>query len=110
MEISKIAGIILLVIGVLLIVVPLLQTYSILTGKGMPPQVFKNPESVKIDKNVTVADIQGQVQNAMTKIFPFEAINSILNLATWLVLMWILMYGGGKIADIGVKLLNSNHG
>jgi len=108
MTTSKIAGIVLLTVGVLLIIIPLLQTYNILTGRGVPPQVFVSPEPVKIDKNVGVLDVQGQVQNAVIKVLPVGLINNTLNLTTWLLLMWILMYGGGKIADIGVKLLKND--
>lgn len=108
MEINKIVGIVLLIIGILLIVIPLLQTYNILTGKTMPHQVFKTP-LVPVETKASTLDIQGQMQNALIKILPFEFINNILNLIVWLLLVWILMYGGGKIADIGVKLLNGDH-
>jgi hypothetical protein len=109
MDIGKIriiAGLVLIIIGLLLIILPLWQTYNILTGKTMPSQVFQRPESLKINTNVSAIDIGGQVQNALIKILPIDLVNNTLNLATWLLLMWILIYGGGKIADIGVKLLN----
>lgn len=106
MEPNKIAGYVLLAIGLLMIILPIWQTYSIFTGKSSPAQVFTRPPSLTTDKNVGAFDIQGQMQNALIKILPIDFINSTLNLATWLALMWILIYGGGKIADIGVKLLN----
>jgi len=105
METNKIMGYILLIIGVLLIVLPLWQTYNIFTGKSLPAQVFMKPIPFKVDQNVNPTDIQGQIQNALVKIIPVDSINNTLNLASWLLLMWILIYGGGKIAEIGVKLL-----
>lgn len=105
MELNKIIGYALLVVGILLIVLPLWQTYSIFTGKSQPAQIFQKPVVLQETKT-SIADIQGQVQNALLKVLPIDFINSTLNLVTWLVLMWILIYGGGKIADIGVKLLN----
>ena len=106
METNKIIGYILLIIGVLLIVLPLWQTYGIFTGKAIPAQVFTKPISFKVNQNVSALDIQGQIQNALIKILPIDSIDNALNLVTWLLLMWILIYGGGKIAEIGVKLLN----
>ena len=50
-------------------------------------------------------DVQGEVQNALIKVIPIDFIDNTLNLASWLVLGWILIYGGGKIAEIGVKLI-----
>ena len=64
------------------------------------------PVALKVDQNVGALDIQGQIQNALIKIIPIDFIDNTLNLVTWLLLGWILIYGGGKIAEIGVKLLN----
>jgi len=108
MQTNKIIGYVLLAVGILLIIIPLWQTYNIFTGKTTPAQVFAKPATLKVNENVGAMDVQGQMQNALIKVLPVEAINNTLNLTTWLVLMWILMFGGGKIAEIGVKLLNGN--
>jgi hypothetical protein len=108
MNINKTIGYVLLLIGVLLIVLPLWQTYNIFTGKSMPAQVFARPASLQVNQNVGALDIGGQIQNALIKILPVDFIDNTLNLVTWLLLGWILIYGGGKIAEIGVKLLNGS--
>ena len=105
METNKVIGYVLLIIGILLIVFPLLQTYNIFTGKALPAQVFSKPVALQVNEKVGALDIQGQIQNAMIKIIPIDFIDNTLNLTSWLLLMWILIYGGGKIADIGVKLI-----
>ena len=105
METNKIIGYVLLLVGVLLIALPLWQTYNIFTGRSLPAQVFQKPIALKINNNVGTFDIQGQVQNALIKIIPIDFIDNTLNLTTWLFLMWILIYGGSKIAEIGVKLI-----
>jgi len=102
---NKIIGYIMLAVGALLIIIPLWHTANIFTGKTSPAQVFMRPEALKINPNVSALDIQGQIQNALIRVLPIDFINNTLNLACWLVLMWILIYGGGKIADIGVKLI-----
>ena len=106
METNKIIGYILLIIGVLLIAGPLWQTYNIFTGKAQPAQIFMKAVPLTENSNVSATDIQGQIQNALIKVLPVDSINNTLNLSIWMLLMWILIYGGGKIADIGVKLIN----
>lgn len=105
MELNKTIGYVLLAIGLLLIILPLYQTYGIFTGKSMPAQVFTRPIALKVNTQVNALDIQGQIQNALIKVIPIDFINNTLNLSTWLILMWILIFSGGKIADIGVKLI-----
>lgn len=105
MEINKIIGYVLLLVGFLLIAVSLWYTYSIFTGGDNPIQVFESSEVLTIDPDVLPTDIQGQMQNALIKVIPLDFINDSLNLMAWLMLMWILIYGGGKIASIGVKLI-----
>lgn len=103
---NKTIGYILLIVGLLLIILPLWQTYSIFTGKSVPAKVFKTPVTLQVNQNVSSLDVAGQMQNALVKVVPIDFINNTLNLGTWMILMWVLMYGGGKIADIGVKLIN----
>ena len=107
MEINKIIGYTLLIVGVLLIVGPLWQTFNIFTGKATPAQIFIRPTALKVNENVSALDVGGQMQNALIKILPVDLFNNTLNLASWLLLMWILIYGGGKVADIGIKLIKS---
>ena len=105
MNSNKIIGYILLAIGILMIVLPIWQTYNIFTGKSLPAQVFTRPPSLKVNQNVSALYLQGQIQNALIKVLPIDFINNTLNLATWLMLVWILIYSCGKIAEIGVKLI-----
>ncbi len=108
MNTNKILGYVLLLAGILLIVMPLWQSYNIFTGKAMPAQIFMRPLTLQVNQNVGAMDIPGQIQNALIKVLPIDLINNTLNLAAWLLLMWVLIYGGGKIAGIGVKLVNGN--
>jgi hypothetical protein len=105
MEANKIIGYVLLLAGLLLILVPLFQTYQIFTGKSLPPQVFKT-ETVTANPNAGF-DLQKQMQNAFIAILPLALINNTLNLLGWLTLMVILMFGGGQLANIGIKLIKT---
>jgi len=105
METNKTIGYVLLLIGILLIALPLWQTYNIFTGKAMPAQVFTKPIALQVDEKASPLDIPKQIQNALIKVIPIDFVDNTLNLGTWLFLMWILIYGGGKVADIGVKMI-----
>lgn len=106
MHINKIIGYILLLMGLLLIAVPLYQTYAIFTGSSLPPQVFKVPAPVNPSAGANPFDIQQQVQKGVMAVLPIELINNILNLAGWMILMLILIFGGKQIAYLGIKLLS----
>lgn len=108
MDTNKIIGYVLLVVGILIIILPLWQTYNVFTGQSVPAQIFAMPTPLKVDSNVNPTDVQGQIQNALIKIFPVSSINNTLNLVSWMLLIFIFIYGGGKIAGIGVKLLNGS--
>jgi len=105
METSKIIGYLLLVAGLALMIFTLYQSYSIFTGKTLPAQVFTKPVALQVDETASPLDVQKQMQNALIKIIPIDFINNTLNLGSWLLLMWIMIFGGGKIADIGVKMI-----
>lgn len=103
-NLNKVIGYVLLFVGILLIAVPLYQTYAIFTGKTQPPAMFKQAEVVK-NNNPSSFDIQQQVQNAMNNLLPAESINRLLNLSAWLILSFILMFGGRQLSGIGIKLI-----
>ncbi len=102
---QRILGYILLTVGLLLIAGPLLQTYLIFTGSAQPPHVFTVPAPVAPDPAASQFDIQKQMQNALLAILPIELFTNVLNLSSWIMLMFILMFGGKLLAEIGVKLL-----
>ncbi len=108
---TKITGYILLVAGLLLIILPLWQTYLIFTGAGQPPEVFKT-QKIEEQKPANNFNMQAEVQNAVNNILPVELINNIFNLSGWVMLMFILMHGGKLLAGIGIQLIkihaNSN--
>lgn len=107
MMINRIAGYVLLGLGLVLIGWTLWYSYSIFNGKTSAPLVFKTPVPLQTAGNTT--DIQIQINNAVKQqlgqILPAEAITKILNLLSWSILAGIFILGGGAIAGIGVKLV-----
>lgn len=107
MDINKTIGYALLVAGLLLIILPLYHTYNIFIGKALPAQIFKQQTTTTPDPNApnNPFDIQQQTQKAMMNILPIDLINNTLNLASWMILMWVLIFGGGKLAGLGIQLI-----
>ena len=103
MDLHKIIGYILLFGGLLLIAVPLWQTYNIFVGKSLPPSIFMQHSLVAPNQNLS--DNQQQDQKALTDALPMDLIINTLNLVSWFILMMLLMFGGKQLADIGIKLI-----
>ncbi len=99
---NKIIGYILLLVGLLLIIWPLWQSYAIFTGQSLPPDVFKTQQQGTQAGQQNSFDLQKQVQTALLKILP---IDKLLDLTSWMILAWVLILGGGQIAGIGIKML-----
>lgn len=102
---NKTIGYILLAAGLLLIILPLYQTYNIFSGKSLPPQIFKNENQLELHQNVSQYDFQKQIENSFMKVLPVDAINQTINLVAWGILTSIFIFGGNRIAQIGIKLI-----
>ena len=107
---NKIIGYILLIAGLALIVFAVFQSYGIFTGKALPPVIFKvSSFQGASQKSTEPSDLQGQLQNVVNQqigqVLPPEILPKIFNLAAWSFLAFILIFAGGTIASIGVKLI-----
>ncbi len=109
MAVNKILGYFLLAAGLLTIVLVLNTSYQIFTGQKSAPQVFYSLDEKSFSKIGSNSSAQEQLQNAvgeqLIKILPSGSISQILNLTCWSAIAFLLIFGGGQIANIGVKLL-----
>jgi len=108
---KKIIGWILLVLGILVIFWGIWDSYKIFNNKMSVPQIFEMPESQQKEQpSVTGGKIEEQIQQIVgeqfSKMFPPETTIKLLNLFSWSIFMFILIYAGGKISSIGIKLLS----
>lgn len=107
MILNKVMGYVLLVAGLLLIVIPLWQTFNIFTDRAQAPLVFKTRS---LPSEGSGQDVQSQINEAVKKqvgqIIPPDSITKILNLTSWALLASILIMAGGAISGVGVKLIN----
>lgn len=104
-KLNKIIGYILLLAGLLLIVAPLYQTYTIFTGKATPPKIFKTQVIGTKNQANNPLNLEQQVQVAFEKILPIDLINNTLNLICWMILLFIVIFGGGQLANLGIRLV-----
>ena len=69
-KINIIMGYVLLIAGLLVIIMPIYQTYNIFIGKSLPPEILKNSMTAQPNQNVGSLDFQKQKENAFIKIMP----------------------------------------
>ncbi len=107
---KKIAGWVLTVAGLLVIFWGIYGSYQIFTGQKGAPAIFSSSEEGSIvqgeDKNQMEA-IQDMISGEFQKLLPIGFISDLLNLAAWSIFAMILFFGGGKVSEIGIKLIAS---
>jgi len=104
---NKLLGYILLIAGLVLIAWAVWQSYNIFTAKTEAPLVFKTPsfQESSLDSQDIQTQINQVVQNQLMQIFSPAALTKIFNLIAWSIMALILIWAGGAIAGIGVKLI-----
>jgi hypothetical protein len=106
---SQIAGWILLLGGILLIVWTLFSSYNIFTAKSSLPEFFGMPEDETAFQEEGTLNPQAQMEKAIQEqlkgLLPADFITKFLNLIVWSMLAWILLFGGGQISGLGIKLI-----
>lgn len=109
---NKIVGYTLLIVGLLLIVFTLYQSYNIFMGNSSAPLVFKVQAPAQPSKTSGVGSLQDLQKQLNEEIFkqigqmiPAETLSKILNLLSWSILAGILIFGGGQISSLGIKMV-----
>ena len=86
---GKIVGYVLLAIGVILIFFAIFEMIFVFTGSNAAPKLFNFSD---ISTNGTLL-ISGQNMNKAS------------DMLAWFILMAFIMWGGGKVASLGVNML-----
>ncbi|MBI2450227.1 MAG: hypothetical protein HYV47_01675 [Candidatus Nealsonbacteria bacterium] len=106
-SVKKLIGLILLLAGLAIILYSLYSSYNIFTAKTSAPDIFKF-EQVKATPNAqqgVEAQLQNLLQDQLKGLLPTDSIPGLLNLMSWSIFAGILIFGGGQIAGLGIKLL-----
>ena len=83
----------------------LYSSYNIFTGKGTAPEVFKAPEKLSLQPEQMTEEqmMEAQLREALS--IDAGALTETLNLIAWGILAFILIFGGGQISGLGIKLM-----
>ncbi len=108
---SKVFGWMLLIFGVAIIFWALIASYNIFTAKTDAPQLFEVEKSVLIPTvdggNLSPEEMQKEMMGEqMKEILPVGTVPILLNMVAWSILAGIMIFGGGQIAGIGIKLIS----
>ncbi len=111
MNFSKLAGWVLLTLGLVIILYSLGTSYNIFTGQkgiyALFPMDEGNTSSIAGSSSAT-EQIQTAITDQLIKIIPKNALPTLLNLTSWSILTGILIFGGGKISGLGIKLITKS--
>ena len=119
MNIRKLSGWLLLIIGLSIIFFALYSSYNIFITKKAVPEIFQfskeetvlenNQEvqgSQKIEEALDIEeDIKKNIEEQMESIFPAEVISKFFNLIAWAIFVGILIFGGTQISGLGIRLI-----
>ncbi len=102
MNYPKYIGWLILGAGIILIAWTSFKSYNIFLGKIPPPQIFETEEE-EVKKGGT--EIEEMVRSHLEKAIPPKSINKLLNLISWSVFAFILIFSGGQIIKPGTRLI-----
>ena len=110
MSLSKITGWLTFLVGIVIIGSTLYLTYNIFTGEAAIPQIFKSTElesqgSAQDETTGLEGELQRMLSEQISNLIPFESMTKFANLAVWTIGAWILIFGGSKISELGIKLI-----
>jgi len=104
---ERILGFFFLCLGVAIIGFALFSSFQVFTAKTAAPQIFSALDQQETAK--PTSELEGQLQNVLSQqlkgFIPADTVPKILNLSVWSLFLGLLIFGGGQIAGIGVKLL-----
>lgn len=114
--VNKLFGWVLLTAGLLIIGYCFYSSWAIFTAKKEAPQIFKlvqeQSPAVNQKKSGQAAAqaqmeqaMQAQIQGAIGQMLPAGSIPKILNLASWSIFAAILVLIGGKVGELGIRML-----
>lgn len=108
---KQVSGWLLLILGALIIIWTIWSSYEIFTDKKPVPEIFKiQKEQEGIGErggglSPTEEQIQQVIKEQIGTIIPLDFIPKLFNLISWSIFAGILIFAGGKLSTLGIKLL-----
>ncbi len=95
---EKVVGYILLAIGVVMIFSSVFLAFNVFTGASAPPKLFNFS-----DVSFSVPQTGGASETV--QIISGQDMSRIVSMVFWYLLMFFIMFAGGRIASLGVNLI-----
>ena len=96
---TKMAGWVLLIVGLILIVLAVYFMFTVFTGATAPPAIFNM-------KSITMSLPTGEgTPPTDVELVPGGAVSRVVNMILWAVLMYFVASAGSRIGGLGVKLI-----
>ena len=95
MKDEKVVGYVLLAIGIAMIFFSVYQMVQVFTGASPPPNLF-NFSDIRLT-------MPGETESSL--LISGEELNKLAAMVFWYMLMFFVMYAGGKIASLGVNMI-----
>ena len=110
MTLSKIIGWLTFLAGIVIIGTTIYFTYNIFTGVSATPQVFSFESEPVGEEEEEVSGIEAELKKMLseqlTNLIPLDSVTMFANLAAWTVGAWLLIFGGSKVSELGIKLIS----
>ena len=115
-NVQNLSGWILILVGLIIIAWTLYSSFNIFMAKAIAPQIFKieksekesmGPDRAKAPDNfIEVQEQAGKIIGEQLKeLIPLGSSATILNLISWSIFAGILIFTGGQISSLGIKLI-----
>lgn len=106
MNITKIIGWLVFLLGISMILFTIYNTYNIFTGKSPAPQIIVfNVEKTQGGVLTGQDQITQMISEQLGSLLPLDSLPLMLNLIVWTIGAGVLIFGGAQIAGLGVKLI-----
>ncbi len=112
MKLTKLLGLLLLILGLAIILYTIFYSYQIFMAKVQPPAVFavqaaqaQKAGSSDLLSGLMGVDVEKILGGEIQKILPADYLPKLLNLISWSVFAGILIFAGTQISNLGIKLL-----
>ncbi len=113
MSATKIIGWLTFTAGIIIIGSTIYYTYNIFTGATPVPQIFNMDfgNIQEIPEEGTDSGFEDQIRQMLSQqlsnLIPLESLNKFANLITWTGGAWIIITGGSKMSELGIKLIRT---
>ena len=104
---QKIGGVVLIAVGLAVIVYVIVASASIFQGNAEAPQLFSSGQKSNAPSQDSTGQIEQLIQNQLGAFIPEGSLSGMMNLIAWSIFVTILVFAGGQIAGLGVKMLKA---